>query len=627
MIPAGFRETHGPYLGSLVAAALAITLLSVTLYAPAYHFAFLDYDDPGYVTENRAVRDGLSWGGARWAFASTQEANWHPVTWLSHQLDVELFGLDPRGHHLDNILLHAANALALLALLHALTGRVWTSALVAALFGVHPLHVESVAWVSERKDLLSTFFALLAALVYVRAARRARPARSLAAPALFAAALLSKPMPLTLPFLLLLLDWWPLGRWSPLGDGPRPAGRNILGLLPPARLWIEKVPFFLLAAASAVITYRVQSAAGAVHTAAAMTLPTRLANAAVSTVAYLMQAIFPRGLSIFYPHTYAMPEFQRWAACALALAVLCLLALRQTRRLPFLGVGGLWFLGMLVPVSGLVQVGSAARADRYTYLSLTGIFIACVWGGRELARRAPRLRRPLTILAFASLLLYAAAAASYLRYWRDDEAVFRRALSVTTRNPLAHGHLALAAMKREDWPEAEEQLRAAIALEPGNPSRHANLGVVLASMDRSGEAIAALRASVALDPANAATRERLGLELVKAGSIGEGIDQLRSAAERAPASFTARYNLGKALAQAGRLAESTAAYEAALRIKPDDSNALNNSGQNLALQGRLAEAAERFTQALALDPGNRAARENLARSRQALDDRAAGLPR
>ena len=549
---------------NLLIAILALALLTTALYAPVRHHDFLSYDDAGYVTGNRIVRQGWSREGVIWAFTTTEQANWHPLTWLSHMTDVELFGLDAGAHHLVNALLHTANAILLLALIFSLTGELWPSAFVAALFAVHPLHVESVAWVSERKDILSSLFALLTALVYVRAARRGSAGRSIATPMFFALALLAKPMPVTLPFLLLLLDWWPLGRWSPHAGAPRPSGRAMFGVLPPARLWIEKAPLLLLSVMSSAVAFRAQSAAGAVQSGTIVSLPVRLANAAISCVAYLAQTFVPRGFSIFYPHTFEMPEPWRWVAAVLLLALLVFLALRRSRRQPSFIVGVLWYLGMLVPVLGLVQVGLASRADRYTYLPLTGIFIALAWAGRDLGRRFPHIHRPLAAVALAGVLGCAAAAAGYLRSWSDDETIFRHALTVTEQNDVALAQLGLAAMNRKDWGAAERELRAALQLAPGVAVVHANLGIVLGATDRPQEAIDELRTAVALKPSDAQSH----------------------------------YNLGKALADSGQLEESTLSYQEALRLNPDSSDAANNIGQNLALQGKIAEARSWFSRAV-----------------------------
>jgi hypothetical protein len=405
---------------TLLAGAL-LALLAVALYAPTARHGFVNLDDDAYVVLNPRVNAGLRAANVAWAFTGTACSNWHPLTWISHMLDVQLYGLMPRGHHLTNVALHAANTVLLLLLWRGLTGSLWRSALVAALFAVHPLHVESVAWIAERKDLLSTLLGLLAALAYLGHLRRPRPVAHALALCLFALALMAKPMLVTLPLLLLVLDVWPLGR---LGG---PAGRRAAL----RRLVVEKAPWAALSLGSAAITLSVQSASGAVRPGDVFPVSERLANALVSGVAYAGAALWPARLAVYYPHPGgSLPAWQGAVAAAL-LAAASAAAWRAARRRPHLAAGWLWFLLSLAPVIGIVQVGTQARADRYTYLPLTGLFVALAWSLPR-AARAPRSARRTAASAAAVVALLALAARIQTAYWRDSLTLLGRALDVVS---------------------------------------------------------------------------------------------------------------------------------------------------------------------------------------------------
>jgi len=492
------------------AIALALAALVVSVYAPVRHFDFVQLDDPAYVTENPHVLRGLTVDGAAWAFTTGHAANWHPVTWLSHMLDVELFGVAAGPHHLTNLLLHAVNTLLLFGVLLRMTGAFWRSALVAALFGIHPLHVESVAWVAERKDVLSTLFWLLTTWAYVayvrtrsicatdesggdpripaaggvqsHAAGHVRPqALYVLTLGLFAFGLMAKPMLVTLPFVLLLLDWWPLGRWGLPGGcapGASPSAstqaqqkpskakakrvparrvpapiRAATPFLPSLRPLVrEKIPFFALAAASSIVTFVVQQRGGAVSAVASEPFALRLQNALVSAVAYLRDMVWPAGLTMIYPFPSSVPAWQVVAA-SLVLGGVSIAAWRLARHHPYLAVGWLWYLGTLVPVLGLVRVGLQARADRYTYVPLVGVFIALAWGGAALAERM-RLRFPhrtalqniaLAVLATAVVLALAGAARQQVGYWKDNVTLWTRATVLTLHMDEYEAHMSLGA--------------------------------------------------------------------------------------------------------------------------------------------------------------------------------------
>lgn len=419
--------------------ALALVFSTFAAYWPVTGNQFVAYDDPSYVTDNLQVTAGLSVSSALWAFSTTHGANWHPLTWLSHQADVSLFGLNPGRHHLTNLLLHVLNTLLVLLLLNRLTGAFWRSALVAALFALHPLHVESVAWVSERKDLLCAAFFLAALLAYQRFCVQQRALRwHLTSLGLFTCALLAKPMAVTLPVLLLLLDWWPLGRFS------RGAWR---------RLVVEKVPFLLLSLASSWITFIAQRSGGAVVTLDHIGIGMRIANAIFSLAAYLMKMLWPTRLAALYPFPESIPVGQLSSALLL-LVLLGAGALWQLRRRPYVLFGLGWYLVMLVPVIGLVQVGNQAMADRYTYLPLLGIFLAISFGVTELFTDREMLLAGMCVALLAGLTL---ATRYQVLVWRDSETLYRHALAVTENNRYMRHNLADELTRQGRWREASQE--------------------------------------------------------------------------------------------------------------------------------------------------------------------------
>jgi tetratricopeptide (TPR) repeat protein len=485
-----------------VAAALAIATFA--LYARVRGFAFLHFDDNMYVTENPVVRQGLTGSGIGWALTTLHFSNWHPLTWLSHMADVELFGLDAGAHHLVNVALHALNAAILFLVLSRMTGATGRSLLVAALFAAHPLHVESVAWVSERKDVLSTFLGFLALGAYTRyaalagAAARGRPplgAYALVA-VLFAASLMAKPMWVTLPFLLLLLDVWPLQRLagSPVERDPLPPP---VPRHPAGRLVGEKLPLLALSAASSALTVVAQERGGALR-GFDLDLGVRAANAAVAYVRYLGKALWPSSLLPQYAYPAGLPAWQVLGSALLLLAITGL-ALVRARRAPWLAVGWLWFAGMLVPVIGLVQVGAQSMADRYTYVPLVGLFVAVAWGGAALAR-SPAVRQGLQAGAVLAVLALAAVAWRQLGHWSDHVSLFRHAVALEPENALAHHILSQGLADRGDLDEALAHADAAVRLDPGLARIHKNRGYVLFRLGRVDESIAALRTAVALQP-------------------------------------------------------------------------------------------------------------------------------
>jgi tetratricopeptide (TPR) repeat protein len=508
-----------------VAAILAIG--TAVLFSPATGYGFLQFDDNDYVTENPAVRQGLTWAAVRLAFGATHAANWHPLTWLSHMLDVSLFGLDPGPHHAVNVLLHAANAAILMLALSRLTGSTWRSAAVAALFAVHPLHVESVAWISERKDVLSTLFGFLMLWAYARHAERPGPGRVALVALMLALSLLAKQTWVTAPFLLLLLDFWPLRRVEGLVPAPEQPGPSV-PRLSPARLVLEKLPLLALSAASSAMAIVAQGRWGAIQSAAELPLGARLANATISCVRYLGKTFWPSSLAAFYPYPAGGPSPGLGIAAAALLAALTALALWRARRLPWLAVGWLWFLGTLVPVIGIVQVGAQAMADRYTYVPLVGLFVAVVWSVAALARAAgERARWPVAVAGGVAVALLAALASRQLSYWRDQETLFRHALAVTEGNGRAQYLLSQALIVEGDLGEASAHALESVRLEPNNARYHKNLGYVLYRLGRVDEAVAAFERAVALWPGYAEAHGNLAIAYGRQGRIDDAMREMR----------------------------------------------------------------------------------------------------
>jgi tetratricopeptide (TPR) repeat protein len=553
---------------------IGLTLIAATLivYAQALRFDFVSWDDPIYVTQNPQVRAGLTLDGVRSAFSTGERANWHPLVTLSHMLDCELFGLGPAGHHATNVLLHLANTLILFRVLDSMTSAVWASAWVAALFALHPLHVEPVAWVSARKDVLSTLFGFLSLWAYVAYARRGGAARYLLTALLLALGLMAKPMLVTFPLLFLLLDYWPLARLRVGRSGARPdasATRSV------GQALLEKVPLLVLAAGSSVLTLAVQRRAWTMPAIGSVPLAPRAANAAVSYVRYIGKLLWPSDLAVLYPHPN-LPGGTPWApwqvaGAAALLATATVLVLRARR--PYLVVGWLWYVITLVPVSGLVPFGFEAMADRFTYVPLVGLLIAVAWGGRELVARwrpmHPVVRPAAAVAASAAALASAACSASQLGCWRDSIALYRHSLEAAPGPPVIHYNLANALdAQGQPW-EAIHHYREAVRRNPSYSEAHNNLGVTLAAQGRVDEAIAHYREALRQKPHNAQAHNNLGFALEGTGRREEAIGHYREAVRIEPPYALAHLNLARVLHARGELEEAIAHYREALRLRPD----------------------------------------------------------
>jgi len=667
-------------------------MLAVTVvFLPSLRNDFVNYDDPEYVTDNPHVQSGLSWEGIRWAFATNAASNWHPMTWLSHMADCQFFGKKSWGHHLTSVILHALNTGLLFLVLRGMTGTLWRSMFVACLFGLHPLHVQSVVWVAERKDVLSALFWMLTLWSYSRYAAekqkfgkqkaeipegtnqrqltsaatpegkassstplpRSTDAQKHSLPSCifyllslfcFALGLMSKPMVVTLPFVLLLLDYWPLDRVQPcrrIGT-PSPALEQ-----PKPNLWslvLEKIPFFTLAAAASIVTFLIQKDSGAMRRlGGTFSLAARVDNTVVAYCRYLGKFFYPIKLAAFYPHPGA------WSAIQVVLGVCLLLgvsaaAIALRRQRAYLLVGWLWYIGTLVPAIGLVQVGAQSIADRYTYLPLIGIILLVVWGTHNLTTQWHWRSRELAVAAIVVLLLCAAVTRWQIGFWADSETLFRRSLSVTSDNALARLNLGVA-LGEKGRPEALEELKAALRLVPNDPDLQFTVGKAMIGAGYQVEAIIPLQESLALDPGRAQCHLVLGNALEKTGHLDEAIlhyrealrlkpelldahndlglalcnktqfedaiDQFKQALRLEPNSPETHNFLGFALAQANRTEEAISQYRYAIKLKPDFAEAYSRLGVVFLTGGRFDEAIQEFRRAMALKPNYADAYVNL----------------
>jgi len=556
------------------AALISVLLVAGTLlvFSPVADNGFICLDDGKYVTGNSHLRGGFTRENLEWAFTTFHAANWHPITWLSHLADVRLFGLNPAGHHLTSLLVHAANVLLVFLVLGRLTGSRWRSGLAAALFAVHPLHVESVAWISERKDVLSAFFWMSTLVAYTRYARSPGLKRYGLTALVFALGLMAKPMLVTLPFILLLLDWWPLGRALRPAAGERRQG-PAAARFPWLPLVLEKVPLFVLAAASCAVTLRAQQEGWMVKSVKSYPIGVRLANALWSYLRYLGKVVYPANLGIPYPHPGA--SLPVWQAVVALLILLCLTggAVRTRRQRPSVLVGWLWFLGALVPVIGLVQVADQAMADRYMYLPLLGLLLAVVWSLPAVA--VDKRYRAAAIVAGGAVILAVLGTMSraQVRLWRDDITLFSRTIQVTPENALAHY----------------------------------NLGTGLARQGNAAAAIRHFREALRMRADFAEAHYNLARALEETGEYDEALGQYRDAVRIMPDYPYALNNLGGALSRSGRIAEAVTWYEKALLLTPEDPELLYNLGTVLSRKGDFAAAAARYAQALRIRPDYAAA--------------------
>jgi tetratricopeptide (TPR) repeat protein len=671
--PAVSRLATRDVYAAVVVCVLLVLAITV-VFGQTFNFDFINYDDEIYVYDNPHVTAGVTAEGVAWAFSSRHSCNWHPLTWLSHMIDCELYSLHAGGHHLTNVVLHAVTAILLFLVLWRMTFSLWPSAFVAAVFAIHPLRVESVAWVAERKDVLSGLFFMLTLWAYLGYVRhRFSLTRYLSVIILFALGLMSKPILVTLPFVLLLLDYWPLGRLT-AGRADKPLAASQTW----RRLIVEKIPLLLLAAASCAVTIWAQK--DAIERLDELPLLSRIGGALLAYASYLGQFFYPLGLAVFYPHpTTGLPAWKVVAAMLL-LTGISLVALIRWRRNPYLFVGWFWYLGMLVPVIGLVQVGSQAMADRYTYLPQIGLSIALTWGaialgqtflatdkkpgmaGRtSLSARTTASSGPWPWGVAAALLLAALTACAWRQtsFWQNGETLWTQTLRCTGPNALTHFNLAVELMNQKRYDEAIGHYEETLQLRPRANLAHYYLGFVLERQGQTAEAIAEYKKAIEIVPAlvlphsrlgdalyqcgrfdeavvefqrvlqlapkEPLAHDRLGNALRRCGRLDEAIVEFEKALEADSHSSVAHYNLANALgSKEGRSDEAIAEYEKALKIDPAFAMAHNNLGIALVSRGRLDEAIAQFRMTLEIKPNFEMARANLAR---ALKLRNEGSPR
>jgi tetratricopeptide (TPR) repeat protein len=624
---------------------LGLILGVLFAFGPVIDGGFINYDDDLYVTSNAQVQNGLTLEGIGWAFRSTEASNWHPLTWISHMVDCQLFGLKAWGHHFSSLLLHTVNTLLVFVVLRRMTGATWRSAFVAALFGLHPLRVESVAWVAERKDVLSATFSLLTVWAYVRFAEeskvRSPQSRIYYGLALvcFCLGLLSKPMVVTIPFVLLLLDYWPLGRSSRFG-----AAGHQRDPVSWTRLAWEKLPFFLLAAGSSAITFMVQKRGGAMETLAGLPWNARVENAVVSYCRYLGKLVYPVNLSVFYPHA-GHSSVGTWVLSASLLLGVTALVVVTRRRWPHLLVGWFWFVGTLVPVIGLVQVGEQSMADRYTYVPTIGVIMLVTWGVHELVRKWRYRAITLRVIAGGVTLLCMALTRQQAAFWRNSGTLFRHAIAVTESNHIgylhlgdylsqqgqiddaiamyrqaiqifpssiqAHNNLGNALLAKGRLDDAIGEFQETLKLRPDHSRAHSNLGVAWYRKGRLDQAINEFQEAIKLRPGYADAHSNLGNALLRKHLLDEGISELQAGVKLNPSDADAHYNLGTALESKGRSEEALDQFKETVRLQPHDADAHNSFGSALGRMGRLDEAISQFEEAIKLKPDIAEAHYNL----------------
>jgi len=556
----------------LVCLFFVIAILSV--YWQVRNYSFVNYDDRQYVTQNHYVQAGLTLKSIKWSFTAIHASNWHPLTWLSHMLDCQIYGMNPGQHHMTNVLLHILNTLLVFLVFKRMTGKLWQSGFVAALFALHPLHGESVAWVAERKDLLSTFFWMLTLWSYTRYVERSEFNQYLLVVLFFILGLMAKPMLVTLPFVLLLLDYWPLRRFelASRDENNSQQRRFNLGLI------YEKMPLFILSAVSSVVTYIAQESSGAVNSLAVIPFHIRIANATVSYASYIGKMIWPHNLAVFYPYPESILSW-KIASAGLLLGVISVAVCRMVRTKPYLAVGWLWYIGTLVPVIGIVQVGVQKMADRYTYVPLIGLFIIIAWGVSDIL---DRWRYKRIILAGSTIFVLSAFTICtwfQIKNWQNSITLFEHALNVTADNSVAH----------------------------------INLGEALAGQGKTEDAVRHYNEALRIKPNLSAPHLNLGVALKESGNLNEAMDHFSKVLGLKSDCAEAHYELGDTLSRKGDFASAMEHYLEAVRIKPDYAKVYNNLGVMLARQNKDKEAIVHFYKAVQIDSAYAGAYYNLGK--------------
>ena len=586
-----------------VAISLFLAGTTFLTYWQVLDHGFLNFDDNRYVSENPHITQGLTLESMKWAFMESYTSNWHPVTWLSHMLDFEIYGTNPSGHHLTNILFHIANVILLFGVLLKMTGALWRSGFVAALFALHPLNVESVAWIAERKNLLSTFFWFLTMWSYLDYVKKGQ--MYLLMVLFLALGLMAKPMLVTLPFVLVLLDFWPLKRWD--WGNMKKTIESIKASI------IEKIPLFILVVGSCVTTYMVQKGGDAVRSTELRSLYSGLTNALVSYLEYLGKMVWPQRLSVFYPHPGNTLPAWKVLACGVVLVWATVWVVKRIRNMPYLTVGWLWYLGSLVPVIGIVQVGEQAMADRYTYIPMVGIFIAISWGLSDLMKNGKQKFLPL--LAGIFILILTALTWVQAGYWKNGVTLFSHAISVVENETpsfvIAHNNLGHALFSEKCYEESVKQYQQAIKINPHYAVAHNNLGTALIELNRYDQAIDHYREAIKLKPDYAEAYNNLGNALGDKGELNESINYYKNAIRLKKDYADAYSNLGIRLSETGQYEAAIVQYQKALEINPGLFQVHNNLAILLSSRGEIIQAIEHYREAIALDPGFTKAHNNL----------------
>ncbi|HXU36525.1 MAG TPA: tetratricopeptide repeat protein [Blastocatellia bacterium] len=593
----------------LVGAGLIVAVVAVYGQVISHHF--INLDDDIYIYENPMVTAGLTIKGLRWAFTTFHAANWHPLTWLSHMFDAQVFGLSPGADLAVNVFLHTLNSLLVFTFLKNMTGRLWRSAIVAGLFALHPMHVESVAWAAERKDVLSAFFALLSLLAYIRYAKADHPSwkQFLPVTVSLALALMAKPMFVTWPFVMLLLDYWPLNRleWRP-DNGPGLLAQRLAPLIR------EKIPVFVLAAASVAITYIAQSRGGAVRQFADAPILLRVSNALVSYAKYIVSLLWPGGLGVYYPFSpEGIPPWELAASLALV-ACITVFVMRAKKNQGYLLTGWAWYLGTLVPVIGIIQVGGQTMADRYSYIPSIGLFVMIVWVVGDLIKQRPVLYRAAAFAVVVWLAILGSLACVQVGFWRDSITLFRHTLLVAPGNLVAHYNLAHALGKQGNLDEAIVHFGEALRIKPDFFDALINIGVTLNDQRKFAEAATYLTRAVELQPQSSKAHLQLAISLAQNGRSDEALGHFFQAMELSPNDPDVRTNLGLMLARIGKFPEAREQLGVALRLNPNSPEAHNNLGLVLLMQGDADKSIPEFSTALRLKPEFKLAQENLNRA-------------
>lgn len=588
-----------------------IAILAV--YWQTGNYDFVDFDDDVYIFRNPHVRAGLCSESIRWAFTATHAANWHPLTWLSHILDVEFYGLNPGQHHLTNVIFHIANTLLLFFVFRQMSGKIWQSAFVAGLFALHPLHVESVAWVSERKDVLSTFFWLLTMRSYLRFVREPKLMTYLPVLLFFILGLMSKPMLITLPFVLLLLDCWPLERLS--------SGRD-KSLLP---IILEKIPLLAISGISLLVTFLAQKDWGAVGNSELYPFSLRISNALISYIRYIGKLFWPSDMAFFYPYSRSLPGWET-AGAGILLVSLSVVILRNLKQRPYLTVGWLWYLGTLVPVIGLVQLGGQSMADRYTYIPFIGLSVMAAWGIPEVTAKQRYGKISLASGSAVIFTMFMAISNLQTGYWQNSITLFEHALAVTKNNHVAHNNLGVVLHRQGKADEAIAHYSEALRIKPRDADAHNNLGLLLANQGKTDEAVAHYTEALRLDPGLASAYNNMGIIMEKKGDFDSAGQYYSKALQITPDYPEALNNMGLIFLRKEEMNKAIAYFTASLKVRPDNAQTHNNMGIALLRSKRPDLALAHFRAALRIKPDYLSAYTNLKAALAAQEHKTGTLP-